>query len=280
MKKLIALILLISTWTTAFAGDYKVYTAKQDPFYPDTVHNFSDVIEIKENKLFSLSSSFSFFQIHKSTTKPNVTWYLTTFYSGDDWLFVNNLKVLIDGKVYEFIAEPRPKREVTPLAGVMVQESDTFFVTKEFLQAMQNAKSVLMRLSGQHYYQERALSEKDLNYIKWFLNEMSDKSGVGLVDNGTSQKKPLGVGLSDLNSKFLDYFHNQDLKGVVIVSVVKNSVADIAGVKAEDVIFEFDGKQVLTAKDLQNAVSEIERGKKATIKAFRKNEVVNFDAQF
>lgn len=95
-----------------------------------------------------------------------------------------------------------------------------------------------------------------------------------------NSKKPFGVSFSDLNPKILEYFHNKDLKGVVVVNVTPKSVADSVGVKIEDVIFEFDGKPILVTSDLQKAVAETTAGSKVVVKAVRNNQDVTFNAQF
>ena len=51
-------------------------------------------------------------------------------------------------------------------------------------------------------------------------------------------------------------------EGALVASVSENSPADKAGIKAGDIILEFDGKKVDTMRTLPKLVAQTEVGKK------------------
>lgn len=70
----------------------------------------------------------------------------------------------------------------------------------------------------------------------------------------------IGVGVVSLNKQLGDYFGVTDGKGVLVSSVVENSPAAKAGLKAGDVIVEADGKTIENSLDLRRAVNEKKEG--------------------
>lgn len=298
--KSIIIILVLILQFPAFAGN-KSHLAKPDPFYPDRIHYFSDPIEIKENKLFTLDSGSSFFQIHHAQTSSNIVWYLTTEYFSEHWLFIQKIRFLIDGKIYDFQSEPYPKHEISNLGGVWVEETNLFIITDELINAIKNANSIRIRLEGNNYYQERVLSENDLKYMKWFLNDMNiveseakekrnitsvnssidtSKTALAQTDLNGNSKVVFGVSFVDLPSAAALAINRENLKAVLVLVVTPSSISDKAGVKVGDVIYEFDGKKIEKNLDLQKAVTETDIGKKVTVKLIRQGGELNLEAQF
>lgn len=75
-----------------------------------------------------------------------------------------------------------------------------------------------------------------------------------------SNSRQIGVNTSSLGKQLGDYFGVADGKGVLISSVVENSPAAKAGLKAGDVITEVDGKAVDQAGGLSRALNEKKEG--------------------
>jgi hypothetical protein len=95
-------------------------------------------------------------------------------------------------------------------------------------------------------------------------------------------KAMFGVNFLDLPPSAAVAMHHEGLKAALIVKVNPGSVADKAGVKMADTIFEFDGKPVDGALGLQKAVAAIEPGKKVSFKLLRgkDSEELTLNAQF
>ena len=68
-------------------------------------------------------------------------------------------------------------------------------------------------------------------------------------------------------------------EGALVASVSENSPADKAGIKAGDIILEFDGKKVDTMRRLPKLVAQTEVRKKSCTKNLEKSKI-NFKKSF
>jgi len=64
-------------------------------------------------------------------------------------------------------------------------------------------------------------------------------------------------------------------EGALVASVSENSPADKAGIKAGDIILEFDGKKVNTMRALPKLVAQTEVGKRVIIKVWRNQKLIS-----
>jgi len=287
MKKirLFVLALFFLFQSPVFAGDFKSYLANPDPFSPDVVHYFSSPLDINEISFWH-NTGFSHFEIHHLQSPSGVIWFISTIYNSSDWLFVEKLKFLVDGKVFEFQSSPNPKRETGVMGDAYVQETNQFTLSNDLIAAVKNAKSITIRLAGNHYYQDRVMPQADITNVQWFISQMEDiESGNKEKSNthvsATNKTKPLfGVNFSDLPPAAALAINHENLKAVLVVSVNRNSVCEKSGIKAGDVIYEFDGKTIGKSEDLQKAVAETELGKEVTVKYFRMGSEAETKAQF
>jgi len=91
-----------------------------------------------------------------------------------------------------------------------------------------------------------------------------------LVESGTVVRGFLGVGIQDLTHEFAAAFDlKEGTKGVLVPEVTEDSAADKAGLKHNDVIVEFNGQPVETAKVLQNRVAMLRPGTKVKVVVLR-----------
>ena len=61
----------------------------------------------------------------------------------------------------------------------------------------------------------------------------------------------------------------------MIASVAEKSPADKGGIKAGDIILEFDGKKVDTMRTLPKLVAQTEVGKKVVVKIWRNQKLIS-----
>jgi serine protease Do len=90
-----------------------------------------------------------------------------------------------------------------------------------------------------------------------------------LVAKGKVTRGWLGVSIQPLTPELAASFGLSAPKGVLISDVVQDSPAEKAGIKAGDIITEFNGKKVDTPQDLQKAVTATEPGKSAAVSLWR-----------
>ena len=64
-------------------------------------------------------------------------------------------------------------------------------------------------------------------------------------------------------------------EGALVASVSENSPAEKEGIKAGDIILEFDGKLINTMNELPRIVAETEVGKKVNVKVWRNKREIN-----
>ncbi len=74
------------------------------------------------------------------------------------------------------------------------------------------------------------------------------------------QSRRIGVTTTALTDQLADYFGIQGRQGLLVTSVVENSPASRAGLKAGDVITEVDGAKIVAVGDLSRAINRQKEG--------------------
>jgi membrane-associated protease RseP (regulator of RpoE activity) len=87
-----------------------------------------------------------------------------------------------------------------------------------------------------------------------------------------SQKGWLGVSIQDITSHLKRSMDLKTTEGALVTSVVDDSPADSAGIKEDDVVVQFGGKDIGESSDLQEAVGKTKPGVKVSITILRKGE--------
>jgi len=88
-----------------------------------------------------------------------------------------------------------------------------------------------------------------------------------------------GVAVQDLTDELAKYFGLPDKKGTLVVSVLKNSPAEKAGIKESDIIKQFDNKAINNVRELLNAVGRAEVGRKVKVVVLRAKKELSLEAQ-
>ncbi len=90
-----------------------------------------------------------------------------------------------------------------------------------------------------------------------------------LKKHGEYTRGWLGVQIQDLTEELAEYRGLKNKKGVLISKVFPGDPADKAGIKANDIIIEVDGKKIETARDLSATIAGIEVGKAINVTVLR-----------
>jgi serine protease Do len=90
-----------------------------------------------------------------------------------------------------------------------------------------------------------------------------------LLAKGKVSRGWLGVSIQPLTPELAKSFGAKDTKGVLISDVMPDSPAAKAGLKAGDIVVEFDGKKVESPSDLQRAVGLTSAGSDAKVTVWR-----------
>jgi serine protease Do len=89
----------------------------------------------------------------------------------------------------------------------------------------------------------------------------------------------IGITIQDLTEDMAKYFGLSDKNGVLVAKVLKDSPAEKGGIKEKDIIVKIGPTAVKTSKELLNAVSRLEVGKKEDIVVIRDKQEVTLTVE-
>ena len=95
-----------------------------------------------------------------------------------------------------------------------------------------------------------------------------------LIEFGETKRGWLGVRIQEVTKEIADVEKLKKPRGALVASVGENSPADKAGVKAGDIILEFDGKKIDTMSKLPKVVANTEVGKTVELKIWRNKKLI------
>ena len=96
-----------------------------------------------------------------------------------------------------------------------------------------------------------------------------------LIKFGETKRGWLGVRIQEVTKEIADVEKLKKPEGALVASVGQNSPAERAGIKAGDIILEFDGKKINTMKKLPNVVASTEVGKSVELKIWRNKKLIS-----
>ena len=95
-----------------------------------------------------------------------------------------------------------------------------------------------------------------------------------LIDFGETRRGWLGVRIQEVTKEIAEVEKLKKPEGALVASVGENSPADKAGVKAADIILEFDGKKIDTMRTLPKVVANTKVGKSVELKIWRNKKLI------
>ncbi len=90
-----------------------------------------------------------------------------------------------------------------------------------------------------------------------------------LIKFGETKRGWLGVRIQDVTKEIAEIEKLDEPRGALVASVAKNSPSEKAGVKAGDIILEFNGEKIQEMKQLPIIVARTKVGKKVKVKIWR-----------
>ncbi len=90
-----------------------------------------------------------------------------------------------------------------------------------------------------------------------------------LIEFGETKRGWLGVRIQEVTKEIAEVEKLKKPEGALVASVGQNSPADKAGIKAGDIILEFDEKKIDTMRTLPKVVANTEVGKSVQLKIWR-----------
>ena len=96
-----------------------------------------------------------------------------------------------------------------------------------------------------------------------------------LIKFGETKRGWLGVRIQEVTKEIADVEKLKKPQGALVASVGENSPADKAGIKAGDIILNFDGKKIDTMRTLPKVVATTEVGKSVELKIWRNKKLIS-----
>jgi len=96
-----------------------------------------------------------------------------------------------------------------------------------------------------------------------------------LLEFGETKRGWLGVRIQEVTKEIAEVEKLEKPSGALVASVSEKSPADKAGIKAGDIILEFDGKEVKTMRTLPKLVAQTEVGKRVVLKIWRNQKLIS-----
>ena len=102
---------------------------------------------------------------------------------------------------------------------------------------------------------------------------------VALKNEGEVTRGWLGVAIQDLNGDMAEYYGIEEKQGVFVADVFEGDPADMAGIKAKDIILEVNGEKIKTSRQLTGMIARIPVGDSAKIKILRDGKENTFKVE-
>tara|TARA_B110000438_G_scaffold239330_1_gene237545 strand:+ start:363 stop:1787 length:1425 start_codon:yes stop_codon:yes gene_type:complete len=96
-----------------------------------------------------------------------------------------------------------------------------------------------------------------------------------LIKYGETKRGWLGVRIQEVTKEIADLEKLTKPEGALVASVSEGSPAEKAGIKAGDIILEFDEKRIDTMRTLPKLVAQTEVGKKVILKIWRNQKLIS-----
>jgi S1-C subfamily serine protease len=116
-----------------------------------------------------------------------------------------------------------------------------------------------------------------------FATKLAGEVAAKLPSGPTATAAPpprFGVGVTDLAPSVAEGLGHPGLTGAQVIQCLGGSLADKAGIKLGDIIYEFDGTAVANAKALVAAVAAAPAGKAVSVKLLRGKQDLVVQVQF
>jgi len=96
-----------------------------------------------------------------------------------------------------------------------------------------------------------------------------------LIEFGETKRGWLGVRIQDVTKEIAEAKKLDKPRGALVASVAENSPSEKAGIKADDIILEFNGERINQMKELPSIVARTQVGKNVEVKIWRdKKEII------
>ncbi|NIA29829.1 MAG: Do family serine endopeptidase, partial [Actinobacteria bacterium] len=97
-----------------------------------------------------------------------------------------------------------------------------------------------------------------------------------LKNSGEVTRGWIGVMIQDMDEELAEYYEARDVKGALVADVISGDPADVAGIKAKDIIIKVDGQPLKNSRDLTRLIAALPVGETVEITVLRNGKPKNF----
>lgn len=101
-----------------------------------------------------------------------------------------------------------------------------------------------------------------------------------LIDYGSVHRAMLGVSMLEIDDKIAKELKLSSINGVYITEVIRDSAADIAGIRAGDVLVGIGSVSLTGASSVQETVNSYHPGESTTVRVIRNSEELTLNVTF
>ncbi len=144
-----------------------------------------------------------------------------------------------------------------------------------------NSGGALVNLKGELVGINTAIASRTGSYSGYSFaipSSIAKKIVSDIIEFGEVQRAILGVKTNELNAERAKEYGINEIKGVLVVEVVKGSAAAEVGIKSGDVILDVNGIQVNSPNQLQEQISKYRPNQQVDIIINRSNNKKHFTA--
>ena len=110
-----------------------------------------------------------------------------------------------------------------------------------------------------------------INQARWIAKELDE--------HGEVRRAAIGTSLAELKPPLAKKLNLKPYMGVLVAQVIKDSVAEKAGIQPMDVIIEFAGKRVRDSEELREVIERLPIGSEQSIAVERNGERVDLTVE-
>ncbi|MFA9478388.1 trypsin-like peptidase domain-containing protein [Phycisphaerales bacterium AB-hyl4] len=108
--------------------------------------------------------------------------------------------------------------------------------------------------------------------------EMVQEVADQLIDTGEVARGYLGIYIEDLDERMAETF-DYDGEGVLVLDPIDGGPADLAGIRAGDIVTHVNGNRVRSADELRNTVARIQPGSSGELTIFRDGQSIDLEVE-
>lgn len=143
---------------------------KSGLFSPDETHYYSDSVNIGSHNLGELG--FSFFRLNYTKTNTSKFWYVSTFNLSKELIIDPTFMFVVNSTTYTFRPELYTSRAIGRFYKGYIDEASQFILSRYVIQSLRTGDTVVVRLTGQNFFQEKTLAQLDIDNLKMFINQI------------------------------------------------------------------------------------------------------------